>query len=39
MLKQKNEANQKTRDLGKGHIATKKVLDEIDQSYKAISIN
>jgi hypothetical protein len=30
MLKLKNEANAKTRDLGKGHIATKRILEEID---------
>ena len=33
MLKLKNEANQKTRDLGKGHLATKKVLDDIEVNY------
>ena len=36
MLKSKNDANQKTRDLGKGHLATKKALEDIDNSYKAI---
>lgn len=30
LLRLKNDANSKTRDLGKGHLATKKVLDEID---------
>lgn len=30
LLKLKNEANQKIRDLGKGHLATKKVLEEVD---------
>jgi len=30
LLKLKNDASQKTRDLGKGHLATKKVLEEID---------
>jgi hypothetical protein len=30
MLKQKNEANQKSRDLGKGHLATKRVLEDIE---------
>jgi len=30
MLNKKNEAALKTRELGKGHIATKKVLDEIE---------
>jgi hypothetical protein len=30
LLKLKNDANQKTRDLGKGHLATKRVLDDID---------
>ena len=30
LLKLKNDANQKIRDLGKGHLATKKVLEEID---------
>lgn len=36
MMKQKNEANLKTRDLGKGHLATKKVLEDIEINYKAI---
>ena len=39
MLKAKNDANAKARDLGKGHLATKRVLEEIDQSYKAIEEN
>lgn len=29
----------KTRDLGKGHLATKAVLLEIEQNYKAIAEN
>lgn len=39
MLNLKNEANAKTRDLGKGHLATKKVLEEIDHCYKVIKEN
>lgn len=39
MVKLKNDANQKIRDLGKGHLATKKVLEEIDQQYNIINEN
>jgi hypothetical protein len=35
----KNDANAKTRDLGKGHLATKKVIEEIESNYNVINEN
>ena len=33
LLKLKNDANARTRDLGKGHLATKRTLEEIEVNY------
>ena len=39
VLKLQNEASQKSRDLGRGHLATKKVFDEIEQHKQLIELN